>query len=79
MNQPKPMDPLTLEEMQAAVEKFMPLFNLVHEQMPKGSTTEETLKVMEACAKLGHQLRKEKRMANPFGFNKKIKNETTEN
>ena len=71
---PKKNDPLTHEEVAAAADIFFPLFNEVHSRMPEGSTTEDTLRVMESVAKLGHkqradQLLKEKSMT--FGFNKK--------
>ena len=71
---PKKYDPLTLDEMQEAADTFFPLFNVVHSQMPDGASTEDTLKVMESVAKLGHKNRadkldKEKSLA--FGFNKK--------
>ena len=74
MIMPKKYDPLTLDEMQEAADTFFPLFNIVHSQMPKGASTEDTLKVMESVAKLGHKNRadkldKEKSLA--FGFNKK--------
>ena len=70
---PKKNDPLTLEEIAAAADIFFPLFNEVHSRMPEGSTTEDTLRVMESVAKLGHKQRadeaaKEKALA--FGFNK---------
>ena len=73
MTMPKKYDPLTIEEVTEAADTFFPLFNVVHERMPKGSTCEDTLKVMEAVAKLGHKNRadkldKEKTMK--FGFNK---------
>ena len=71
---PKKGDPLTHEEVAGAADIFFPLFNEVHSRMPKGSTTEDTLRVMESVAKLGHKFRadkadKEKSIA--FGFNKK--------
>ena len=70
---PKKNDPLTHEEVSAAADIFFPLFDEVHKRMPKGATTEDTLKVMESVAKLGHKQRadkalKEKSLA--FGFNK---------
>ena len=73
MTTPKKSDPLTLEEVTDAANIFFPLFNEVHSRMPDGATTEDTLKVMEAVAKLGHKNRgdkllKEKSLA--FGFNK---------
>ena len=72
MTSPKPTDPLTKEEMETAAEIFFPLFNVIHSRMPDNSTTEDTLKVMEAVAKLGHKKRADKKdSAGPFGFNKK--------
>ena len=75
---PKPSDPLTIEEMTESAELFFPRFNIVRERMPDGSTTEDTLKVMENIAKLGHQLRGEKTeqvRLGRFGFNKKKQEE----
>ena len=69
----KKSDPLTLEEVTAAADIFFPLFNEVHARMPEGSTTEDTLKVMESVAKLGHKQRAEsllKQKSIAFGFNK---------
>ena len=57
MTTPKKSDPLTLEEVTDAANIFFPLFNEVHSRMPEGATTEDTLKVMEAVAKLGHKQR----------------------
>ena len=75
----KPTDPLTKEEMETAAEIFFPLFNVIHSRMPDTATTEDTLKVMEAVAKLGHKQRSDKKNSvGPFGFNKdKEDNETT--
>ena len=70
---PKKTDPLTVEEVTAASDTFFPLFNVVHSRMPDGSRTEDTLKVMEAIAKLGHKTRAdiaEKKRKEKFGFNK---------
>ena len=70
---PKKSDPLTIDEMSAAADVFFPLFNTVHSRMPDGSTTEDTLKIMEAVAKLGHKFRADKadkEKALTFGFNK---------
>ena len=78
MTTPKKNDPLTIEEMTEAAEIFMPLFNVVHLRMPQGSTTEDTLKVMESVAKLGHKNRADKRdkeKSIAFGFNKDDKTE----
>ncbi len=74
MNSPKKYDPLTLEEIVEASDTFFPLFNEVHSRMPDGSTTEDTLRVMEAVAKLGHKNRADKAdkaKSIAFGFNKK--------
>lgn len=70
---PKKNDPLTTEEMETAADVFFPLFNVVNSRMPEGSTTEDTLKIMESVAKLGHKFRadkKDKEKALKFGFNK---------
>ena len=70
---PKKNDPLTVDEMKAAADIFFPLFRIVHGDMPKDSTTEDCLKVMESVAKLGHKLRadkKEEERKEKFGFNK---------
>jgi len=69
---PKKGDPLTVEEMTAAADVFMPLYQVIAKQLPK-ATVEDVLKVMEAVAKLGHkrradQLLKDKELT--FGFNK---------
>ena len=69
----KKTDPLSVEELTDAAEIFFPLFTVVHSRMPEGSTTEDTLKVMESVAKLGHKLRadrKEDERKERFGFNK---------
>jgi len=70
---PKKTDPLTLEEVKEAADTFFPLFNEVHSRMPKGATTEDTLKIMESVAKLGHKNRANQLLedrAIAFGFNK---------
>jgi hypothetical protein len=70
---PKKNDPLTVEEMTEAADTFFPLFLIVDNRMPSGSTTEDTLKVMETVAKLGHKNRADKaakEKAMKFGFNK---------
>ena len=48
MTMPKKYDPLTVEEVTEASDIFFPLFNIVNDRMPEGSTTEDTLKIMEA-------------------------------
>ena len=74
---PKKNDPLTLKEIKEAADVFFPLFTEVDSRMPEGSTTEDTLKVMEGIAKLAHKQRadkadKEKELK--FGFNKEDNN-----
>ena len=73
MTMPNKNDPLTLDEMTAAADIFFPLFQCVDSRMPKGATTEDTLKIMETVAKLGHKLRADeldKEKKERFGFNK---------
>ena len=59
--------PLTPEEVQAAADKFFPLFTIVLKDMPKGSSTEDALKVMETVCKLAHKQREQKKLES-FGF-----------
>jgi|TARA_R100000084_G_scaffold64394_1_gene28005 hypothetical protein len=69
----KKSDPLSVEEMQEAAEIFFPLFSIIDKRMPKSAATEDTLKVMENVAKLGHKLRADKledKRKERFGFNK---------
>ena len=78
---PKKGDPLTHEEVAGAADIFFPLFNEVHSRMPEGSTTEDTLKVMESVAKLGHKQRADRLLDEKsiaFGFNKDDKEESDE-
>ena len=75
---PKKGDPLTKEEVAAASDIFFPLFLEVHNRMPDGSTTEDTLRAMESVAKLGHKKRAEKLLeakSLAFGFNKEDNDE----
>ena len=69
----KKSDPLSVEEMQEAAEIFFPLFSIIDKRMPKSAATEDTLKVMENVAKLGHKLRADKleeERKERFGFYK---------
>ncbi len=78
---PKKGDPLTHEEVADAADIFFPLFNEVHTRMPDGSTTEDTLKVMESVAKLGHKQRADRLLDEKsiaFGFNKDETEESSE-
>ena len=71
--------PLTPEEVLEASIQFFPLFDIVLRNMPEGSTTEDTLKVMETVCALAHKLRAEKEeQSAPFGFNKKDDGTTDE-
>ena len=77
MSLPKKSDPLTVEEMEEAAGTFFPLFNVVDSRMPEGAAVEDTLKVMETVAKLGHKNRADRLMKEKeikFGFNKEEEN-----
>ena len=52
-------DPLTVEEMTVAADKFSELFEVVSKRMPKASV-EDCLKIMESVAKLAHKTRADK-------------------
>ena len=71
---PKKNDPLTVAEVQEATDEFFPLFDIVNAAMQRrNGSVEDTLKVMESVAKLGHKRRadkadEEKKLK--FGFNK---------
>ena len=69
-----PSKPLTPEEVAEAAEKFFPLFDIVHRQMPENSNVEDTLIVMESVCGLAHKLRmqSDNDKTGPFGFNKKV-------
>lgn len=70
---PEKTDPLSPEEITKASDRFFPLFDIVHKRMPKSSTIEDTLKVMENVAKLAQKSRSEeheKSIKEKFGFNK---------
>ena len=70
---PEKTDPLTPEEITKASDQFFPLFDIVHKRMPKSSTIEDTIKVMENVAKLAQRSRSEERekaIKEKFGFNK---------
>ena len=56
-----PTKPLTPEEVAEAAEKFFPLFDIVHRQMPENSNVEDTLKVMESVCGLAHKLSVQKK------------------
>ncbi len=65
--------PLTLEEVKAASDKWVPLYKHVRGKLPDGASVEETLLVMDRIAKLATHMRamkeRDERDAR-FGFNK---------
>jgi len=64
--------PLSTDEIRKAADLFFESFSVVRNGMPDGSTTEDTLKVMEYVAKLATQMRsdKEREKLDKFGFSK---------
>ena len=67
---PNPSAPLEPEEIQQAADIFFPLFDIIHDRMPEGSTTEDTLVVMEPIHMLAFKLRSESRKKKRIiGFN----------
>jgi hypothetical protein len=71
-------DPLTHEEMSSAATKFLELYKIVADQMPKASV-EDCLKIMESVAKLAHKDRADKLKKEAderFGFVKVTTDET---
>ena len=70
------MDPLTPEEVQAASDRFFPLFDIILRNMPENSKVEDCLKVMESVCTLAHKMRLEEGEDTlPFGFNKQKQEE----
>ena len=53
----KDTDPISTEEMEEATNVFFPLLKIVKNEMPEGSSTEDTLKVMEHITCLAQRLR----------------------
>ena len=74
----KPSDPLTVEEITNAAERFFPLFDVVLSKMPENSKIEDCLKVMETVAQLAQKQRIEDKLTTPFGFNKKDNESSTD-
>ena len=65
--------PLTPAEISEAADLFFECFGIVQKGMPEGSTTEETLKIMEHVAKLASKLRSDRqrdKITEKFGFSK---------
>tara|TARA_Y100000289_G_scaffold66194_1_gene81941 strand:+ start:2327 stop:2572 length:246 start_codon:yes stop_codon:yes gene_type:complete len=56
---PKKNDPLTVDEMQDAAERFYELFSVVRKTVPDASV-EDSLKIMESVAKFAHKERAKK-------------------
>jgi hypothetical protein len=71
--------PLSTEEVQAAADRFFPLFDVILSNMPEGSKTEDSLKVMETVCNLAHKMREDTEVkSSPLGFNKNKEHGTTE-
>ena len=65
--------PLTPAEISEAADRFFECLGIVRKGMPEGSTTEETLKVMDHVAKLASKLRSDRqrdKITEKFGFSK---------
>ena len=66
--------PLTLEEVEAAADIFLPLYEEVYRRLQciqRDPSIEDTLKVMENVCKLAQQQRVQAKLeVGPFGFNK---------
>ena len=69
---------LTLEDYQEAGETFWPKYWYIAKELGEGAKTEDILKVMETLGGVALQFKNEEESAGPFGFNKKIDEETTE-
>ena len=54
------MDPLSPEEVNEAADLFFETFNIIDSRMPKGSSVEDTIKIMEQVNKVASKLRSEK-------------------
>ena len=54
------MNPLSPEEVSAAADLFFESFNIIDQRMPKGSSVEDTIKVMEQVNKVASKLRGDK-------------------
>ena len=75
------MDPFTQEEIIEATDLFFKSFNVVNKAMPKGSSIEDTLKVVDCVIKTASKLRgtkeKDERDAR-LGFVKAESNNATQ-
>jgi hypothetical protein len=66
--------PLSKEEVQEAADLFFESFAIIRTGMPDGSTTEDTLKVLEYVAKLAIKMRidREREKLSSFGYMKEV-------
>jgi len=66
--------PLSKEEVQEAADLFFESFAIIRTGMPEGSTTEDTLKVLEYVAKLAIKMRidREREKLSSFGYMREV-------
>jgi len=66
--------PLSKEEVQEAADLFFESFAIIRTGMPDGSTTEDTLNVLEYVAKLAIKMRidREREKLSSFGYMKEV-------
>jgi len=66
--------PLSKEEVQEAADLFFESFAIIRTGMPDGSTTEDTLKVLEYVAKLAIKMRidREREKLSSFGYMREV-------
>jgi len=69
---------LTLEDYKKAGENFWEKYWYVAKELGEGAKTEDILKVMETLGGVALKLKLEEKMAGPFGFNKKKKDEVSD-
>ena len=67
------MKTLTLEDYQKAGEKFWPKYWYIAKELGEDAKPEQVLKVMEAIGGVALKAALEEKLAGPFGFNKKEK------
>lgn len=64
---------LTLDDYQRAGETFWPKYDYVAKELGENAKPEQVLKVMEAIGGVALKAALEEKLAGPFGFNKKEK------
>lgn len=64
---------LTVDDYKNAGETFWPKYRYIASELGEGARTEDILKVMEAIGGVALKLALEEKLAGPFGFNKKEK------